>query len=821
MLDRRLLPLALSLLVCVSCLLVQSPSRAAPAKKVYAGVYLHDVAKFDQKDGVFDADFELWVKWLGDFDPAELRIANAAETERQEKGKEKDGEWQSMRWRVRGTMRGEFPVQNFPFDSQTLQIVLELPEKYGELVPDLAGSGMRERFSVTGWLYEPFFTPRVAQETYRSDLGGIIGEGRPTAVRRAAFEVTLSRPLLTAGIKLFLPLLVILMVAVVALFIHPKELEVRAAVGVTALLACFAFQFAVADSMPNVAYITLADILFLVSYAICAVLMAVSVAGFWLHEHDKEKAWQRLDVAGLIAFPFVMAITAFAAIPSSALAPEPLAAAYQAPRPKSEREVVRIGVNTLPRPVGGVISRGVFWAVTRAEPDGTQLPVLVEQVPAITNDSLRFLADGTLAVKWRLRRNLYWSDGKPLTAEDLKFALDVSPDARIQEIKVVDSRELIVRFKERVAAALLPITPLPKHALEEVFKKGGGFEAVREFRMKNVLPGAGPYRIAEFVPNERALLEANPHFIGDPPSISRIEIRRFKSDAALLEAFEKGSIDLIMPGAITPENAAAFAKKRLGVVNLKPSEVLMFLHPDLKNPLLARRDVRAALLKAIDRDRMRNEVFGEAAASAPIAHIPVPGPVPEGAQVLAFDTEGARAEIAKLGAAGARMPLVHGSTPIERAVVPHLVRDLAAAGITLEPRQTDDVNSEFRKRKHGGLLLMSRTSAREDEPERSWNVPLVEGRSDRNFRSDAFTDEIVKLIEREERALYPERREQIRDLLYVAFSKNLPLLPLMFLADQIVAPPELRGWEVGGGGRNFGITLERWNFAASAPGAKR
>jgi len=116
---------------------------------------------------------------------------------------------------------------------------------------------------------------------------------------------------------------------------------------------------------------------------------------------------------------------------------------------------------------------------------------------------------------------------------------------------------------------------------------------------------------------------------------------------------------------------------------------------------------------------------------------------------------------------------------------------------------------------------MSRTSAREDEPERSWNVPLVEGRSDRTYRSDAFTDEIVKLVEREERALYPERREQIRDLLFGAFSKNLPLLPLMFLADQIIAQPELHGWEVGGGGRNFGITLERWHFAGSGARAKR
>ena len=103
--------------------------------------------------------------------PTQLKIANAAEVERELLGEEKDGAWHSARWRVKGTLRGEFPVHRFPFDRQTLSVVLELPERDGELVPDLAGSGMRERFSVTGWLYEPSFAPRVGQETYRSDLG--------------------------------------------------------------------------------------------------------------------------------------------------------------------------------------------------------------------------------------------------------------------------------------------------------------------------------------------------------------------------------------------------------------------------------------------------------------------------------------------------------------------------------------------------------------------------------------------------------------------------------------------------------------------------
>src|SRR5829696_756047 len=118
---------SLSLVLCLSALLAPLAARADPARRVYAGVYLHDVTKFDQKDGVFDVDMELWAKWLGDFDPTKLVIANASEVDRTLVGEESDGAWHSARWRVRGTLRGEFPVHRFPFDRQTLGVALELP----------------------------------------------------------------------------------------------------------------------------------------------------------------------------------------------------------------------------------------------------------------------------------------------------------------------------------------------------------------------------------------------------------------------------------------------------------------------------------------------------------------------------------------------------------------------------------------------------------------------------------------------------------------------------------------------------------------------
>ena len=813
--NRSNLPSWLSFLLCLAALLAPASAFAEPARRIYAGVYLHDVTKFEQRDGVFDVDLELWAKWLGDFEPDGLTIANAADVERELIGKESDGAWHSARWRVKGTLRGEFPVQRFPFDRQTLRVELELPASQGELLPDLAGSGMRERFSITGWLYEPSFVPRIGEETYHSDLGRIADEGRPTSVRRTSFEVTLSRPLLTAATKLFLPLFVILLVALVALFIHPRELEVRASVGVTALLACFAFHFAVSDTMPNVAYVTLADVLFLASYGLTAALLCVSVLAYWFHDREREKAWRKLDVGALIAFPVFLFGAIFAVVRPPAQAHAAAPAVVQQPRPPSSKKLLRAGTNNLQTVAGGLAGRGAFWGTFRTELDGSRVPVLVHEVPAITNDSLRFLAGGEIEVTWRLRDGLKWSDGAPLTANDLHFALQVSPDPRIVEAKVVSPKELVVRFNERIATALESITPLPRHALDAEYKRGG-YEAVREYRRKQVTPSAGPYRVAEFVADDHLVLEANPHFSGPAPSIERIEVKRFPDDKALVAAFEQGALDIILPNAITPESALDLAKRRPDTVKIRPSEVQMHLRPDLTHPLLARRDVRHALLMALDRERMRTEVFGETAPSARISHVPIPGEPPKGTVVVPYDAAAARKALEAAGAAGMTLPLSHGKSPVDKAMATCVVRDAAAVGVKIELKEVQSVIDVFRAGKHGGLILMSTTGERDADPSRYWNLPQIEGKVDRKFRSDAFDNDVAAMVEREQRALYPERREQIRDLLFVAYSQKLPNLPLLFLADRIITAPDLDGWQQGSGS-NFGTTIERWHFVGAPP----
>ncbi len=467
---------------------------------------------------------------------------------------------------------------------------------------------------------------------------------------------------------------------------------------------------------------------------------------------------------------------------------------------------------------GGLARHGAYWGTTREEPDGPRYAFLVDERPSISNDTLTFHADGTLEVRWRLRPGLKWSDGTPLTTEDLRFAVEVDADPRVASVDVKSEIEMSVRWKERVAAALDPIQPMPRHVLKEIFDKGG-YDAVRLHRQKNVLPGLGPYQITKFEEDKILVMEKNPHFSGLPPSIGRIEIHGYRDDKALIAAFERGAIDMIAPNSLSPESAVELRKRRPDAVHIRPSEVLYYLHADTSHKLLSKIAARKAILMALDREKLRDEVFGETASAAPVATIPVVDKLPKDTPVTQHDLEAAKKELAALGLSGARFPLYHDPAPVEREIAKRVVAQLAEVGIKIEVKEQKRSRDKIRDRKHGGFVLSFMTCERDDEPARFWDVPRIGSNYDLGYRSEAFDNKIADLVEREERALYRERREQIRDMLFKAYAERLPTLPLFHLADRVVAHPELQGWKVGTG-RNFAGTIERWHFAKADPKAK-
>lgn len=165
------------------------------------------------------------------------------------------------------------------------------------------------------------------------------------------------------------------------------------------------------------------------------------------------------------------------------------------------------------------------------------------------------LAPDRSSVTFYLNPKARFSDGKPVTADDLLFSWRVlrdhgRPNHRAYYRKVTKAErlsDLSVRFDLEaddlelpLILGLMPI--LPSHLLDE-----------ETFQRTTLTPqiGSGPYRIASVDPSRTIVYQRNPDWWGKDLPVNRgrfnfdeIRFDYFRDDAAMFEAFKSGAIDV-------------------------------------------------------------------------------------------------------------------------------------------------------------------------------------------------------------------------------------------------------------------------------------
>jgi peptide/nickel transport system substrate-binding protein len=161
------------------------------------------------------------------------------------------------------------------------------------------------------------------------------------------------------------------------------------------------------------------------------------------------------------------------------------------------------------------------------------------------------------SVAFTIRREARFSDGKPVTADDVVFSAELlrtkgRPNYRnmLNRVeKVEKTGERSVRFDlkpegDRELPLLIGLMPiLPKHAVNpETFD-----------RTSFAIPiGSGPYRIESVEPGTRAILRRNPDYWGKDIPVKRgfdnfdeIRVEYFRDANTYFEAFKKGLFDVV------------------------------------------------------------------------------------------------------------------------------------------------------------------------------------------------------------------------------------------------------------------------------------
>jgi len=165
-------------------------------------------------------------------------------------------------------------------------------------------------------------------------------------------------------------------------------------------------------------------------------------------------------------------------------------------------------------------------------------PYLVDALPELNTDTWRVFPDGRMETTHRLRPNLTWQDGAPLTADDFVFGWQVyatpelgrarsDPIRQMAEVVAPDPRTVVIRWREAypLAAAMdTGFQALPRHILEPSLREldPGGFTNLPFWTVEYV--GLGPYRVAQW--EAGAFLEASAfdgHALGRP-KIDRLRL---------------------------------------------------------------------------------------------------------------------------------------------------------------------------------------------------------------------------------------------------------------------------------------------------------
>ena len=751
---------------------------AAPPRTVYVGAYLDDVSDFDLKAGRFKADFRLWVKWLGEADEIpELFFENGELDVHEELGKESDARWHAVQWRVQGTFRGEFPLQAFPFDRQTLPIVLSLPGSQGLLEPDLGASGMSPRFSVTGWQYEPFFTAHSEERALRTDLGSVEYEGKDAHQRLTTFAVEMHRPVVPYLLKFALPLALILLVALLALFLPADRLDVRSAMGITALLSCFAFHYTQSDTLPAVTYLVAADKLFLGSYVFVSGTLVLSIVAYRLFE-KRPAAARRADRIGIWGMPAVT-VGSLLLLISGQLVREEKARVS----PKFERfppePLLRVAVPALDSASLGQQLPAVRSALVVRDADGGFQPVLVEQAPAMTNDLVRLLPEGGMRVRWKLRPGATWSDGAPVTVADLEYSAGLVPDPLRVAMDRVDDATLDVTWSARHGEALggFPLfqarasAALPDAGREQLSRATSGAK----------LPTAAAYTLSHFEKGVALELTRNPRFAGEPPVFEKVQVSvKAPMDAA--RALIAGEVDVV---PTLTGNSYELLKTAPGVKVLEqPGELLWVLVPRLDVPPFDSLELRRGLLAALDRKAMVKSLR------------PSPVRVASGwkeapsLEPATGDTSALHGLTVKLNVAP-----MHSKDATHALLAQQVEADLTRLGVSVEVVERDDLLQAVQRRDFEGLALVSRDTA---DPGRFMNVPSQDGRARLEQAEGAhFDDEMVERYAYWQSTLYAERRRFLSSAMQEAWFKRLPMLPLVLTSRLAAVRADLVGPEYG------------------------
>lgn len=233
-------------------------------------------------------------------------------------------------------------------------------------------------------------------------------------------------------------------------------------------------------------------------------------------------------------------------------------------------------------------------------------------------------------VEFTLNPKAKWSDGKPVTVDDVLFTYDILTEkgrppynnrmSRVEKIERTGERSVRFVFNDKsdrefplLIASTMPV--LPKHVIDP--------KTFGNSTLKAPI-GSGPYLVAGVQPGQRIVYKRNPDYWGkDLPvrhgfdNFDRLTVEYYRNETSMFESFKKGLLDIFIDANPTRwETSYDFPAVKQGKVIKEsfakgtPANMLGFVF-NTRRPIFQDRRVRQALGLLFDFEWANRNLFAD------------------------------------------------------------------------------------------------------------------------------------------------------------------------------------------------------------------
>lgn len=225
------------------------------------------------------------------------------------------------------------------------------------------------------------------------------------------------------------------------------------------------------------------------------------------------------------------------------------------------------------------------------------------------------VSDDKLSISFEIRDDAVWSDGKPISADDVKFTFDKMLDEKVKfpyrtlyaplgTLTVTGPKALTFKLKEVFAPALGyagGFNVIPKHIFESVDINDNPHNT-------NPPVSGGPFALKEWKKDSHATLAANDKYYDGRPNLDAYTFRVVKDQTVSYSMLKTGEADHSVVLAQDAEEA-----KKHPLINLYEyyyfAAAWDFIGFNLKNPILSDKRVRHALSMGLDKKKMIERIM--------------------------------------------------------------------------------------------------------------------------------------------------------------------------------------------------------------------